>query len=198
MSARYTLFRRVAPAELPLYRRARALRAAGEHAALRTIAPPRGYAALRATWRGVEHDGWVDLDDLMRRRYPALGALAWRALDRRYALDLLSGRDAAAELPAPPAAGRMCGSSISSSARCPPSRCCVSTPGPRACAVPRVPGRSARGARRGRHRRRAAHDALRDRHRAPAARAVARRRAGRRAARMRAAQRGPHRGARTV
>lgn len=38
MSARYTLFRRVAPAELPLYRRARALRAAGEHAALRTIA----------------------------------------------------------------------------------------------------------------------------------------------------------------
>ncbi|MCS0468755.1 YscQ/HrcQ family type III secretion apparatus protein, partial [Burkholderia mallei] len=32
MSARYTLFRRVAPAELPLYRRARALRAAGEHA----------------------------------------------------------------------------------------------------------------------------------------------------------------------
>ncbi|OMT17033.1 SctQ family type III secretion system cytoplasmic ring protein BsaV [Burkholderia pseudomallei] len=102
MSARYTLFRRVAPAELPLYRRARALRAAGEHAALRTIAPPRGYAALRATWRGVEHDGGVDLDDLMRRRYPALGALAWRALDRRYALDLLSGRDAAAELPAPP------------------------------------------------------------------------------------------------
>ncbi len=102
MSARYTLFRRVAPAELPLYRRARALRAAGEHAALRTIAPPRGYAALRATWRGVEHDGWVDLDDLMRRRYPALGALAGRALDRRYALDLLSGRDAAAELPAPP------------------------------------------------------------------------------------------------
>lgn len=102
MNARYTLFRRVAPAELPLYRSARALRAAGGHAALRTIAPPRGYAALRATWRGVEHDGWVDLDDLMRRRYPALGALAWRALDRRYALDLLSGQDAAAELPAPP------------------------------------------------------------------------------------------------
>ncbi|AJY40453.1 type III secretion apparatus protein, YscQ/HrcQ family [Burkholderia humptydooensis] len=102
MSARYTLLRRVAPAELPLYRSAQALRAGGEYAALRTIAPPRGYAALRATWRGVEHDGWVDVDDLMRRRYPALGALAWRALDRRYALDLLSGRDAAAELPAPP------------------------------------------------------------------------------------------------
>ncbi|MCU9952208.1 type III secretion system cytoplasmic ring protein SctQ [Burkholderia sp. BKH01] len=102
MSARYSLLRRVAPAELPLYRSAQVLRVAGEHAALRTVAPPLGYAALRATWRGVEHEGWVDVDDLMRRRYPALGVLAWRALDRRYALELLSGRDAAAELPAPP------------------------------------------------------------------------------------------------
>ncbi|KVD73622.1 type III secretion system protein [Burkholderia sp. ABCPW 14] len=102
MSARYTLLRRVAPAELPLYRSAQTLRAAGEHAALRTIAPPPGYAALRATWRSVEHEGWIDVDDLMRRRYPALGALAWRAFDKRYALDLLSGQDAAAELPAPP------------------------------------------------------------------------------------------------
>lgn len=198
MSARYTLFRRVAPAELPLYRRARALRAAGEHAALRTIAPPRGYAALRATWRGVEHDGWVDLDDLMRRRYPALGALAWRALDRRYALDLLSGRDAAAELPAPPG-GWAHVRLVDLVERALPAEplLCFDTPG-RARALFRAFPDEAPAARRGRHRRRAAHDALRDRHRAPAARAVARRCAGRRAARMRAAQRGPHRGARTV
>ncbi|AOJ73538.1 MULTISPECIES: type III secretion system cytoplasmic ring protein SctQ [Burkholderia] len=102
MSARYLSLRCVETTQLPLYQSARALSAVGHHAALRVIAPPCGYAVLRAFWKGMEYEGWVDIDDLMRRHYPALATLAWRALDKHYALALLGGRDAATDLPAPP------------------------------------------------------------------------------------------------
>ncbi|WP_323117700.1 type III secretion system cytoplasmic ring protein SctQ [Burkholderia alba] len=102
MNPRYPSLRAVAPADLALYRSARALRAAGQRVALRRTSPPRGYAVVRAVWRDVEYDGWVDVDDLMRLCHPSLGALAWRAFDRRYVSDWLSGPAAAAALPAPP------------------------------------------------------------------------------------------------
>jgi type III secretion protein Q len=88
--------------ELPLYQSVRALQAAGRPAALRTQSPPRGYAAFRATWEGREYAGWADLAELLRRRYPELHGLAWRALDARYVLDLFNEPGTAASLPAPP------------------------------------------------------------------------------------------------
>lgn len=101
MSGIFTSLFRLALADLPLYRSAQTRRAAGESVALRTAAAPRGFAALCAMWRGVEYQGWINIDHLMRRRYPALDGMAWRALDKSYALDLLSKEDLARELPAP-------------------------------------------------------------------------------------------------
>jgi type III secretion protein Q len=94
--------RTLSAGQLPRYRSVRALQAAGRQAALRTLAPPRGYAQLQAMWEGREHTGWADLAELLRRRYPELHELAWRALDERYVLDLFNEPGTMAWLPAPP------------------------------------------------------------------------------------------------
>lgn len=86
---------------LPLYRSMCALQAAGRPASLAVQAPPRGYAAFRATWEGRGYDGWVDLAGLLRLRFPDIDELAWHAIDECYVLDLFGGNEAAAMIPAP-------------------------------------------------------------------------------------------------
>jgi len=94
--------RSVALADLPLYEMERSLRCAGRQVALCTNVPPHGYAAFEAIWEGGVHEGWVNLGDLMRHRYPALEGSAWRALDQRYAIGLFGEEGSVDAIPAPP------------------------------------------------------------------------------------------------
>src|SRR5690348_3614784 len=102
INRRFKSLRSVAPADLPIYETERALRREGRKASLCIHAPPRDYIAFEATWEGAVHEGWVNLEDVMRHRYPALDGLAWLAVDKRYAISLFGEQDAVAVLPAPP------------------------------------------------------------------------------------------------
>ncbi|MGF6265265.1 type III secretion protein Q [Paraburkholderia youngii] len=87
--------------DLRLYMSMRALQRADRLAALRTAAPPRGYASLRATHNGQEYEGWIDLVTLARTRYPGLDQLAWCAIDERYLIELFGSTELINALCAP-------------------------------------------------------------------------------------------------
>lgn len=84
-----------------LHRRVAVLEGEGHAVQLREVAVPSAYVAFEAAVSGRAYEGWISVAAALRRRYPGLDELAWRAIDVRYLLDALDDAETFETLPAP-------------------------------------------------------------------------------------------------